>query len=284
MTKNVPIHLILTKKLRALEEKQLAAGRKLTSSGKIIITYTSALSSLIRINIVSWIIEYDFRNMTSHCNCYLIIVEELRWFRTLTSRTFAFLPIRNYAKLKWRTFCRRADEKFKKLADPRIFLQHLSREYLKRRLSRKKVVLWGVPRILGPKRQSAAKSDPRKERKTSGIVKHNIWQVIQRSYRRKSKWQTCRKVISVKCIHQQQPGLQQRTPVWSATTITRTYLKTRTSNTDTFYARRNLQWKGSQSGKGDESAQPPAKKLKLALILKDEEGKWFKTCWKAMSL
>jgi len=53
MTKNVPIHLILTKKLRALEEKQLAAGRKLTSSGKIIITYTSALSSLIRINIVS---------------------------------------------------------------------------------------------------------------------------------------------------------------------------------------------------------------------------------------
>ena len=53
MTKNVPIHLILTKKVRALEEKQLAAGRKLTSTGKIIITYTSALSSLIRINIVS---------------------------------------------------------------------------------------------------------------------------------------------------------------------------------------------------------------------------------------
>lgn len=194
------------------------------------------------------------------------------------SCTFAFLPIRNYAKLKWRTFCRRADEKFKKLADPRIFLQHFSREYLKRTLSRKKVVLWGVPTILDPKRQSAAYSDPRKERKTSGIVKHNIWQVIQRSYRQKSKWQTCRKVISVKCIHQQQPGLQQRTPVWSETTITRTYLKTRTSNTHTFHARRNLQWKGPQSGKGDESAQPPAKKLKLALILKDEEGEWFKTC------
>ena len=165
------------------------------------------------------------------------------------SRTFAFLPIRNYAKLKWRTFCRRADEKFK-LADPRIFLQHFSREYLKRTLSRKKVVLWGVPTILDPKRQSAAYSDPRKERKTSGIVKHNIWHVIQRSYRQKSKWQTCRKVISVKCIHQQQPGLQQRTQVWSATTITRTYLKTRTSNTDTFYARRNLHWKTSPKWKG----------------------------------
>ena len=166
------------------------------------------------------------------------------------SRTFAFLPIRNYAKLKWRTFCRRADEKFKKLADPQIFLQHFSRENLKRRLSRKKVVLWGVPRILDPKRQSAAKSGPRKERKTSGIVKHNIWQVIQRSYRRKSKWQTCRKVISVKYIHQQQPGLQQRTPVWSATTITRTYLEARMSNTDTYYARRNLHWKTSPKWKG----------------------------------
>ena len=31
MTKNVPIHFILTKKVRALEEKQLAAGQEESS-------------------------------------------------------------------------------------------------------------------------------------------------------------------------------------------------------------------------------------------------------------
>ena len=44
----------------------------------------------------------------------------------------------------------------------------------------------------------------------------------------------------------------------------------RAQHTETCYARRNLQWKTS--------LQPLAKKLKLALMLKEEESKWFKTC------
>ena len=66
---------------------------------------------------------------------------------------------------KWETFCRRADEKFKTLADPRICSQHFSREDLKRTLSGKiEVISCGVPKIFDPK-QPAAKSDPRQERK-----------------------------------------------------------------------------------------------------------------------
>ena len=66
---------------------------------------------------------------------------------------------------KWGTFCRRADEKFKTLADPRICSQHFSREDLKRTPSGKiEVISCAVPTIFDPK-QSAAKSDPRKERK-----------------------------------------------------------------------------------------------------------------------
>ncbi|XP_068703808.1 uncharacterized protein [Montipora foliosa] len=66
---------------------------------------------------------------------------------------------------KWETFCRRADEKFKTLADLRICSQHFSREDLKRTLSGKiEVISCGVPTIFDPK-QPAAKSDPRQERK-----------------------------------------------------------------------------------------------------------------------
>ena len=53
----------------------------------------------------------------------------------------------------------------KTLADPRICLQHFSRENLKRALFGKiEVISCGVLTIFDPK-QSAAKSDPRKERK-----------------------------------------------------------------------------------------------------------------------
>ena len=58
-----------------------------------------------------------------------------------------------------------------------------------------------------------------------------IWQIIQQSYRPKGKGQKCRKVISAKCIYQQKLEVQQRTAVWSATTITRTDSKMWTSNT-----------------------------------------------------
>ncbi|XP_068735545.1 uncharacterized protein [Montipora capricornis] len=68
---------------------------------------------------------------------------------------------------KWETFCRRADEKFKTRADPRICSQHFSREDLKRTLSGSgniEVISCGVPTIFDTK-QPAAKSDPRQERK-----------------------------------------------------------------------------------------------------------------------
>ena len=52
----------------------------------------------------------------------------------------------------WETFCRRADEKFKTLADPRICSQHFSREDLKRTLSGKiEVISCGVPKIFDAK-------------------------------------------------------------------------------------------------------------------------------------
>ena len=67
-----------------------------------------------------------------------------------------------------------------------------------------------------------------------------IWEIIQQSYRPKGKGQKCRKVISAKCIYQQKLGVQQRTAVWSATTITRTDLKTWTSNTDNLLCQTEL--------------------------------------------
>ena len=92
------------------------------------------------------------------------------------------VPSDQKLRKKWETLCRRADEKFKMLADPRIFSQHFSREDLKRTLPRKiEIISCGVPTIFDPK-QPAAKSDPRQERKTGGIVEHNSWQIIQQSY------------------------------------------------------------------------------------------------------
>lgn len=67
-----------------------------------------------------------------------------------------------------------------------------------------------------------------------------IWQIIQQTYRPKGKGQKCRKVISAKCIYQQKLEVQQRTAVWSATTITRTDLKTWTSNTDNLLCQTEL--------------------------------------------
>ena len=60
----------------------------------------------------------------------------------------------------------RADEKFKTLADPRICLKHFSKKDLKKTLSGKtEVILCAVLTICDPE-QSAAKSDPRKERQS----------------------------------------------------------------------------------------------------------------------
>ena len=128
---------------------------------------------------------------------------------------------------KWETFCRRADEKFKTLADPRVCSQHFSREYFKRTLSWKiEVISSGVPTILDPK-QPAAKSDPREQRKNERDRRAQHLADNSTELPAKRKRETCRKVKSVECIH------QQGTPVWSATTITRTDSKTWKSNTET---------------------------------------------------
>ena len=85
---------------------------------------------------------------------------------------------------KWETFCRRADEKFKTLADPRICSQHFSREDLKKGRFPER-----LKSFLVVYRQYLIRNSPQqrvilvKRGKTSGIVEHNTWQIIQQSYR-----------------------------------------------------------------------------------------------------
>ena len=79
--------------------------------------------------------------------------------------SFFRFPSHQKLRKKWEVFCRRADEKFKTLKDPRICSQHFSEQDLKKTLSGKiEVISCSVPTIFDPK-QLAAKNDPRKERK-----------------------------------------------------------------------------------------------------------------------
>lgn len=79
--------------------------------------------------------------------------------------SYFHFPSDKKLRKKWETFCRRADEKFTMLADPRVCSQHFSREDLKRMRSGKiKIISCGVLKIFDPK-QPAAKSDPRQEKK-----------------------------------------------------------------------------------------------------------------------
>ena len=95
---------------------------------------------------------------------------------SLISHFFRF-PSHQKLRKKWEVFCRRADEKFKTLKDPRICSQYFSEQDLKKTLSGKiEVISCSVPTISDPT-QLATKNDPRKQRKNKrdrrAVVEHS---------------------------------------------------------------------------------------------------------------
>ena len=119
--------------------------------------------------------------------------------------SFFRFPSRQKLRKKWEVFCRRADEKFKTLKDPRICSQHFSEQDLKKTLSGKiEVISCSVPTIFGPK-QLAVKNDPRKERKNKRERRAEVEHSTENSMELPAKRQRAdsRKVKSVQCIHQQ---------------------------------------------------------------------------------
>ena len=97
--------------------------------------------------------------------------------------SFFRFPSDQKLRKKWEVFCRRADEKFKTLKDPRICSQHFSEQDLKKTLSGKiKVISCSVPTIFDPT-QLTTKSDPRKERKDKrdrrAEVEHSTYNSIE---------------------------------------------------------------------------------------------------------
>ena len=123
-------------------------------------------------------------------------------------------PLDEKLRKKWKAFCRRADKKFNTVADPRICSQHFLKEDLKKTLSGKTEVISAVYRKYlipsSPKQRAIFVRSGNK----SGIVKHNIRQIIQqRSCQRKGKGKMCRKI-------QQRTQVQQHRNVLCQTELT----------------------------------------------------------------
>ena len=91
---------------------------------------------------------------------------------------------------KWETFCRRADNKFKNLSDPRICSLHFKYEDLKKGLSGKLSIITGaVPTIFDPNKRASKETlrTERLEKRTLRVQQSAAFQTDERPAKKKPK-------------------------------------------------------------------------------------------------